>query len=77
MQSHRRFAMARSVVFFTGCALVLGACGEGDAPDGGLAVPARYAFESRFAPGESSVDHAGQTARQVLMADLGAFVGGL
>ena len=77
MQSHRRFAMARSAVFFTGVALAFGACGEGDAPDGGPAVPARYAFESRFAAGQSSVDHAGQAARQVLMTDLGAFVGGL
>jgi hypothetical protein len=77
MQTHRRFAMARSASFFMGFALAIGACAGDDAPDGGLEVPVRYAFESRFASGESSVDYAGQTARQVLMADLGAFVGGL
>lgn len=44
---------------------------------GGPAVPATYAFESRFVPGMSSVSYAGQTARHVLIADLSAFIGGL
>jgi hypothetical protein len=77
MQSHRRFARVRTAGFFVGCAFALGACGGDDTPDGGLEVPARYAYESRFVPGQSSVDYAGQSARQVLMVDLGAFVGGL
>jgi hypothetical protein len=47
--------------------------------DGGgeLVVPATYEFDSRFAPGTSSVDHGGQTARHVLMVDLETYVGGL
>jgi hypothetical protein len=77
MQTPRRFAMARSAGFFTGFVLAFGACGETDAPVGGLEVPARYAFESRFEAGQSGVDYAGQTARHVLAADLAAFIGGL
>jgi hypothetical protein len=34
-------------------------------------TPSTYAFESRFAPGASSVDYAGQTFRHLLIAELG------
>ena len=49
--------------------------GAGDA--GGLLVPGRYAFDSRFTPGMSSVGYAGQSARHVLIADLTSFVGSM
>ena len=39
-------------------------------PDGGGGDEPTYAFESRFNPSESSVNHAGQTTRQILLADL-------
>lgn len=44
---------------------------------GGLVVPDSYEFDSRFSPGTSSVSHPGQTARQVLIQDLKAYIGGL
>lgn len=37
-------------------------------------VPERYEFESRFVPGTSSVNHGGQTARHVLIEDLGSYI---
>jgi hypothetical protein len=40
-------------------------------------VPAEYAFESALVPGESSVSYSGQVARQLLMADMKAAIGGL
>lgn len=49
--------------------------GASDSGAGG--VPPTYAFESRFAPGTSSVDHGGQTARQVLVRDLSSTIGSL
>jgi hypothetical protein len=56
-------------------------CGDDAAPAGPDAgtpsVPDRYEFESRFVPGASSVDYGGQVARQILMTDLTAFIGGL
>lgn len=44
---------------------------------GGLTVPDTYAFDSRFEPGTSSVAHTGQTARQLLIQRLKAYVDGL
>jgi hypothetical protein len=40
-------------------------------------VPDEYAFESALVPGESSVSYSGQVARQLLMADMKAAIGGL
>lgn len=39
--------------------------------------PSLYDFESHFEPGVSSVAHSGQTARQVLILDLKAHLGGI
>lgn len=47
-------------------------------PDSGSGTtPLTYSFESRFAPGESSVAYAGQALRQVLIAELTAYLGRL
>lgn len=61
-------------------AVSLAACGDDDAangPNGGtgngsgnLNVPDTYAFQSRFAAGESSVAYDGQVARQVMIEEL-------
>lgn len=50
--------------------------GDTDLPDD-LVVPETYTFESAFQPGVSSVAYDGQIARQVLIADLNATIGGL
>lgn len=56
-----------SLFSFVLLATGLAACG-----DDGAGAPARtaYRFDSRFEPGQSSVDHAGQTTRQILLIDL-------
>lgn len=47
-------------------------------PDAGeLVVPATYEFDSHFVQGTSSVSYRNQIVRQVLIADLGAWVEGL
>lgn len=53
--------------------------GEDDAGDIDAAVPEdpAYAFESRFAAGESSVAYNGQAFRHLLIDRLNAFIGGL
>lgn len=53
-----------------------GADPDSNTPDG-LEVPETYDFESAFAPGESSVNYTGQTARNVLVKDLTATIAGL
>lgn len=69
-------------------ALVLAGAGCGDSEDdngtnntnnggGELEVPETYEFESRFAEGESSVSYSGQVFRNVLVADLKGFIGGM
>ncbi len=55
--------------------LLSGCADNGAATPPGL--PRTYAFESRFAPGESGVDHGGQTFRHVLLLELKAFMTGL
>lgn len=45
--------------------------------NGDLQVPDTYEFESRFNEGESSVSYSGQVFRQVLIADLDSFIGGM
>ncbi|MGM0555387.1 MAG: DUF4856 domain-containing protein [Myxococcota bacterium] len=58
-------------------------CGEDDGgnnannDNGELQVPETYEFESRFTEGESSVSYSGQVFRQVLVADLKGFIGGM
>ena len=42
-----------------------------------VTVPATYTFPSPFVEGADGVSYAGQTARQVLIADLNARIGGL
>ncbi|MBU6159790.1 MAG: DUF4856 domain-containing protein [Myxococcales bacterium] len=77
-------------LFIVAASLCLSACGDdenavsppadaetGDATPGELIIPDTYSFESAFAPGESSVNYAGQTARHVLLKDLIATIGGL
>jgi hypothetical protein len=50
----------------------------GIADDAGpVTTPPTYAFDSRFAPGTSSVSYGGQTARNVLIRDLSTTVVGL
>ncbi len=72
-----RLALAAAVL------TALAACSEDESGDGGDGggttpeVPATYTFESRFAPGVSSVNYSGQTARQVLISDLGTAIEGL
>ncbi|MBI2058483.1 MAG: DUF4856 domain-containing protein [Nitrospirae bacterium] len=44
---------------------------------GSVQAPTRYAFESKFKPGESSVSYSGQTMRQVLIEDLKSYAKGL
>lgn len=41
---------------------------------GGPQVPATYVYDSRFTPGTSSVAYSGQTFRQVLIADMSAYI---
>lgn len=59
-----------NLAFLAPCLLLLVACGDDEG--GGAAVPDDYRFESAFSPGESSVNHVGQTTRQILLEDLGA-----
>ncbi len=68
-----------ALVFAVGCGEDSEPTPDLDAPDAGDAVevPAAYAFESRFTPGESSVAYSGQTMRQTLIADLTSYIGGL
>lgn len=70
-----RFVASRvsRLVAFPILASVLGLA----ACDPGVAVPEDYAFESRFAPGTSSVEHGDATARHVLIDDLTDYVEGL
>lgn len=49
---------------------------NGDSSIGGAGFTG-YNFESQFALGENSVSYAGQTARQVLIADIKTFIGEL
>jgi hypothetical protein len=51
--------------------------GQTRSPTGTVDVPRTYEFESRFEPGNSSVSYSGQVFRQVLIADVKRFVGGL
>ena len=44
---------------------------------GSLVIPDTYSFESAFAPGESSVNYTGQTARHVLLKELTSTLGAL
>jgi len=66
-------ALAIFLAIFVVLAATTTACGDDSAvtPDGGAGVRSGYSFESRFTPGAESVDHGGQTTRQVLLADLG------
>lgn len=64
--------------------LLLGvvACEDTDPvqPDPGpdpIDVPTAYAFDSRFAPGTSSVSYSGQTVRNLLIQDLKIMIAGL
>lgn len=57
--------------------LLLGACGseaDDDSDFDDLQVPATYAFESRFTPGQSSVAYAGQTFRFVQISEIDAYL---
>ena len=58
--------------------------GDGTGPDAGgnadagaTLVPETYTFESRFAPGESSVAYSGQVMRQVLIGEMKNYIGRL
>jgi hypothetical protein len=49
----------------------------GDTESDTNTVPDEYTFESALVPGESSVSYSGQIARQLLMSDMKAAIGGL
>ncbi len=71
----------RVIVVVAALGLTLTSCGDdrgsSTAGAGSVTAPAIYTFESSFAPDESSVSYSGQTARQMLIGDLSARIGGL
>lgn len=73
--SRARTKTRRCLVGFVALAFLAPACADDQSADagetgGGVDVPERYEFESRFLPGESSVSYSGQSVRQVLVLAL-------
>ena len=59
-------------------ALVLAAaCSGGEDKKDEVDVPEMYTFESKFAPGQSSVSYSGQVFRQLMILELNAFINGM
>ncbi|MCO4761182.1 MAG: DUF4856 domain-containing protein [Myxococcales bacterium] len=58
------------------CFSLVGCGSDADEDEATKAPPATYAFDSRFGDG-AGVSYSGQTHRQVLMVELGTWIGGL
>ena len=69
----------RSVLALAVAVAIIPACNSGSSSSGGLTidVPEDYVYTSAFSTGVSSVSYDGQVFRQVLIADLTAYIGGL
>ncbi len=57
--------------------LTIAACGGDETDNKKIDTPTTYSFESELTPGESSVSYGGQVRRNLLVAELKAYIGGL